>query len=61
LSTTTAVLIIVGVVLVIALIFIGFHWVKPESLRLSIKWNCLEFELRRQQPASRHRSPVKRS
>ena len=28
------------------LIFIGFHWVKPESLRLSVRWNSMEFELR---------------
>jgi len=42
-----AVVIIVGVVLVIALIFVGFNWVKPESLSLKVRWNSLEFEMKR--------------
>jgi hypothetical protein len=59
LGITTAAVIIVGVMLVIALIFIGFYLVKPESLRLSVKWNALEFELRRQQPTRTRRRTVK--
>jgi len=60
LDIAPAVVIIVGVVLVIALLFIGFWWVKPESLRVSLKWNCLELELRRAQSADRPRRAIKR-
>jgi hypothetical protein len=60
LDIVPAVVIIVGVVLVIALIFVGFKWVKPESLRVSLKWNSLELELRREQWADRPRRAVKR-
>jgi hypothetical protein len=60
LDIVPAVVIIGGVVLVIAIIFIGFWWVKPESLRVSVKWNCLELELRREQSTNRRRSVVKR-
>ena len=34
-------------VVVIILIFVGFAWVKPDSLRLKI-WNWLESEMRGQ-------------
>jgi FtsZ-interacting cell division protein ZipA len=60
LDIVPAVVIIVGAVLVIALIFVGFKWVKPESLRVSLKWNSLELELRREQSADRPRRTVKR-
>jgi hypothetical protein len=60
LDIAPAVVMIVGVVLVITLIFVGFQWVKPQSLKLTLKWNCLEFELRRQQPAKTRNIPVKR-
>jgi len=50
-SPKRAIVIMLGFVLVIALIFVGFHWVKPEHLRLKLKWNCLEFEMGRQQQA----------
>ncbi|TCC10607.1 hypothetical protein [Kribbella soli] len=49
-NIAAAAMVILGVVLVISLVFVGFKWVKPESLRLSVKWNSLEFELRREQP-----------
>jgi hypothetical protein len=41
--------IIVSVVLVIALLFVGSQWVKPQSLKLTLNWHSLEFELQRQQ------------
>ena len=56
----SALVIIGGVVLVIVLIFVGFKWVKPQSLRLSLKWNSLEFELRSPEPHSTPRRAVKR-
>jgi hypothetical protein len=34
-NIAAAAMVILGVVLVISLVFIGFKWVKPESLRLS--------------------------
>jgi hypothetical protein len=58
LNIAAAFVVIVGVVLVIALVFVGFKWVKPESLRLSVKWNSLEFELRRQQSGDTPKIPV---
>jgi hypothetical protein len=36
---------VVVLVAVIILIFVGFKWVKPESLGLKV-WNWLEFEMR---------------
>jgi hypothetical protein len=36
-------------VLVIALLFVGSQWVKPQSLKLTLNWHSLEFELQRQQ------------
>jgi hypothetical protein len=46
-------LVVIGFVLVIVVIFVGFHWVKPEHLKLKLKWNCLEFELRRAEHAAK--------
>jgi hypothetical protein len=51
LDIAQVIVIILGVVLVIGLTFLGFQWVKPDSLRLKLKWNCLEFELRREPSA----------
>jgi hypothetical protein len=54
----TALVLIGGLVLVIILIFAGFHWLKPEHLKLKLKWNCLELELKR--ASEQKRVPAKR-
>ena len=60
LSITTAIVIIAGVMLVIAIVFAGVKWVKPESLRLKV-WNCLEFELRSPEQHEPPKRAIKRS
>lgn len=58
-----ALLIITGIVLVvlIILLFVGFKWVDPESLRLKV-YNWLEFEMRGKEPSriaqTRHQALV---
>ena len=46
-------------VVVIILIFVGFKWVKPDSLKVMV-WNWLEFVMRGQDERSRPRA-IKRA
>jgi hypothetical protein len=48
------------VVVLVVLLFVGFKWVKPESLRLKV-WNCLEFEMRGQEEPETPKRAIKRS
>jgi hypothetical protein len=56
----TAILISIVLVVLIILLFVGFKWVKPESLRLKV-WNCLEFEMRGQEEPEPPKRAIKRS
>jgi hypothetical protein len=56
----TAILISIVLVVLIILLFVGFKWVKPESLRLKV-WNCLEFEMRGQEGPEPPKRAIKRS
>ena len=57
-----ALLIITRIVLVvlIILLFVGFKWVDPESLRLKV-YNRLEFEMRGKEPPESPRRAIKPS
>ena len=57
-----AVLITASIVVVVLVVlpFVGFKWVKPESLRLKV-WNCLEFEMRGQEEPEMPKRAIKRS
>jgi hypothetical protein len=59
---STAILVTSRIVLVVViiLIFVGFKWVKPESLRLKV-WNWLEFEMRGQDEPEPPKRAIKRS
>jgi hypothetical protein len=61
-GTTLALLIITRIVLVvlIILLFVGFKWVDPESLRLKV-YNRLEFEMRGKEPPESPRRAIKPS
>ena len=51
-GTATLVTSSIVVVVLVILLFVGFKWVKPESLRLKV-WNWLESEIRPQDSRSR--------
>ena len=55
---TTTLMIIGGFVLIIILIFVGFHVIKPEHLKLKINWHSLELEMKR--PSDQKTLPSKR-
>jgi hypothetical protein len=60
---TTTLMIIGGFVLIIILIFVGFHLIKPEHLKLKINWHSLELEMKREaheQKAVPAKRPAKR-
>jgi hypothetical protein len=59
-APAVAVIVGIGVVVLIVLIFVGFHCLKPESLKVSLKWNCFEMELRRPQSPSAPKRAIKR-
>jgi hypothetical protein len=43
-SVCVVILVIGGLLLLVAITFIGFQWVQPKYLRIKAKWNCLEVE-----------------
>jgi hypothetical protein len=43
---TTAVAVIIGIVIILAVIFAGIWWLKPEYLKVIAKWNHLEVEMK---------------
>jgi hypothetical protein len=59
---SVAILITASIVVVVLgiLLFVGFRWVKPESLRLKV-WNWLEFEMRGQDEPEPPKRAIKRS
>jgi hypothetical protein len=58
-APAVAVIVGIGVVGLIVLIFVGFHCLK-ESLKVSLKWNCFEMELRRPEQPSAPKRAIKR-
>ena len=53
-------ILITASIVVVVLVFVGFKWVKPESIRFKV-WNWLEFEIRGQDEPEPPKRAIKRS